>query len=83
MSNTPRMQSIRQLVADFRRVDSQTGINEHFIRGLIAKNSIPFVRAGKKYLVNVEALELYLGGNGSGSLNTSGTKDNLDKGGYA
>jgi len=38
----------------------ETGMAEHFIRSLVLKNEIVHVKAGKKYLINLEKLIDYL-----------------------
>ena len=60
MYNIPRMRSIMQLADEYRKADPQTKINQHYLRQLIAKHSIPYLRAGKKYLINADILEGYL-----------------------
>ena len=36
------------------------GVSKHFIRQLVLTNTIPSVKAGKKYLINEKNLENYL-----------------------
>ena len=38
----------------------KTGVAEFYIRQLVAKNEICFVKAGKKYLINLEKFVEYL-----------------------
>lgn len=37
-----------------------TGVAEYYIRQLVAENEICFVKAGKKYLINLEKFVEYL-----------------------
>jgi excisionase family DNA binding protein len=60
MVNVPRMRSIRQLALEYFNADPQTSVNQHYLRQLIAKNAIPYVRAGRKFLINAQTLEDYL-----------------------
>lgn len=52
-SGLPRMRSIRQAAAE-------AGIAEYFLRQLVKQNKVRYVRAGKKYLVNLDSLISYL-----------------------
>lgn len=54
--------TIREAAAWFKDQDPQTCLTETAIRTLVRSGRIPCVRVGKKYLVNIEALEDYLSG---------------------
>jgi excisionase family DNA binding protein len=60
MPTPSRMRSIRQTANEYRQCDTNTGVNEHFLRQLVARNAIAYVKAGRKYLLNLETLEAYL-----------------------
>jgi excisionase family DNA binding protein len=49
----PTMLSIKETA-------KKTGVAEFYIRQLVAKNEICFVKAGKKYLINLEKFVEYL-----------------------
>ena len=49
----PTMLSIRQTA-------KTTGVAEYYIRQLVAENKICFVKAGRKYLINLEKFVEYL-----------------------
>lgn len=49
----PTMLSIKETA-------QKTGVAEFYIRQLVAKNEICFVKAGKKYLINLEKFVEYL-----------------------
>lgn len=49
----PTMLSIKETA-------KKTGVAEFYIRKLVAKNEICFVKAGKKYLINLEKFVEYL-----------------------
>lgn len=54
--------TIREAAAWFKDQDPQTCLTETAIRTLVRSGRVPCVRVGKKYLVNIEALEDYLSG---------------------
>lgn len=56
----PRMRTAPQLAAEYRAKDPETMVNAHFIRGLMLSGRIPYVCAGKRHLINADALEEYL-----------------------
>ena len=45
-----------------REAASQTGLSYDFIRKLCLENRIVFIRAGKKYLINMDMFVDYLNG---------------------
>lgn len=51
-----RMRSIREVARYFREMDPETEITEYTIRKLIAEGTIPALRTGVKYLVNLDLL---------------------------
>lgn len=59
-SNIPRMRTVHEAAAELRQLDSGTAVTEHHIRQLAINNVIPRVKAGKKYLINLDALIAYL-----------------------
>lgn len=54
--------TIREAAAWFKSQDPQTSLTETAIRTLVRSGKVPSVRVGKKYLVTLEALEMYLTG---------------------
>ena len=53
MSELPRMKTIGEIAEVF-------GIAKHFVRQTVLNEHVPHVKAGKKYLVNVERFAEYL-----------------------
>ena len=51
-----RMRSIRQAAQMIRETDPDTCISEGVLRRLVDAGTIPYVPAGKKKLVNVDAI---------------------------
>lgn len=56
----PRMRTIAEAVAEIRAADPDTAITPYRIRQLILCGILPSVRAGNKYLVNLDLLLEYL-----------------------
>ena len=53
MSNIPTMLTIKETA-------KRTGLTEHYVRSLVISKEIYCLRAGRKYLVNLEKLIAYL-----------------------
>lgn len=51
-----RMRSIRETAKFFREMDPDTQITEKTLRTMIAEGTIPTVKTGVKYLINVDRL---------------------------
>ena len=51
-----RMRSIRDVAKYFKELDPETEITEHTIRKMIAEGTIPAVKTGVKFLVNLDVL---------------------------
>lgn len=56
----PRMRTVHEAAEELRRMDEGTAVTEYHIRQLAVNNVIPRVKAGKKYLINLDALIAYL-----------------------
>lgn len=56
----PRMRTVHEAAEELRRMDEGTAVTEYHIRQLAINNVIPRVKAGKKYLINLDALIEYL-----------------------
>ena len=56
----PRMRTVHEAAEELRRMDEGTAVTEYHIRQLAINNVIPRVKAGKKYLINLDALIAYL-----------------------
>ena len=57
-----RARTIREAAAYFREADPHTSLTETAIRTLLRTGAVPSARVGRKYLVTIEALEVYLEG---------------------
>ena len=58
----PRMRTIKEAVAEFRSADPATAITEAYLRRLVISGQVPHVKAGNKYLLNMDVLSQYLEG---------------------
>lgn len=56
----PRMRTVHEAATELRQMDANTSVTEYHIRQLAINNVIPRVKAGKKYLINLDALIAYL-----------------------
>ncbi len=56
----PRMRTITEAVAELRAEDPQTAVTPYFIRCAIADGRLPAIKAGRKILVNLDALSAFL-----------------------
>ena len=56
----PRMRTIAETYKYLQESDPETAMNPYAIRRLILTNTIPFVKSGNKYLINLDLLEKYL-----------------------
>ena len=56
----PPMRSIKQAVAEIKSTDPNTALTYNALRQLVLTGVIPHVKAGAKYLVNLNTLYQYL-----------------------
>lgn len=55
-----RLRTINEAVRFLKEQDPDTSLTPYFIRRMIVDGQVPTVMAGKKYLVDLDALLLYL-----------------------
>jgi len=55
-----RMRLIKSTVREIHKMDPQSYINEHYVRQLILSGRVPFIRAGNRYLINLDYFIEYL-----------------------
>ena len=67
-ARVPRMRTVHEAAEELRKLDAGTAVTEYHIRQLAINNIIPRVKAGKKYLINLDALIAYLANSGGGDL---------------
>lgn len=56
MSNVPRIRSIKETADFFKKMDPETQLTEKTIRIMVSEGTIPVLKTGKKYLINVDLL---------------------------
>ena len=54
--------TIREAAVWFKSQDPGTALTQTAIRRLVVTGAVPSIRLGRKYLINLEALESYLTG---------------------
>lgn len=52
----PRMRSIRETARIFKEMDPETQLTEATLRKMIAEGTIPTIKTGVKFLINVDLL---------------------------
>lgn len=55
-----RMRYIHQALAELKKSDPDTPITEYYLRRLVATGAVPFVKVGRRRLINFDALLAYL-----------------------
>ncbi len=58
----PRMRTIAEAAKHVRATDPSTALTETAIRRLVVNGTLPCVRIGTKYLLDLDALEAFLAG---------------------
>ncbi|MGN0488379.1 MAG: hypothetical protein ACI4HO_03845 [Ruminococcus sp.] len=56
----PRMRTIKEAAAEIKAMDPNTAVTEYHIRQLALTGVIPRVKAGRKYLINLDMLIEYM-----------------------
>ena len=56
----PRMRTVSEAARELKKVDPSTAVTEYHIRRLVLSGKLPKIKAGKKYLINLDALIAYL-----------------------
>ena len=58
----PRMRTVSDAVKELKVLDENTAVTEYYIRQLAVTGTIPRVKSGKKYLINLDSLIEHLRG---------------------
>lgn len=56
----PRMRTLKEAAAELKALDPDTAVTPYHIRQLTVTGVLPRVKAGKKYLINLDLLIEYL-----------------------
>lgn len=70
--NFPQMETINE-------ASKISGLAKYRIRQMVLQNKVKYVRAGKKYLINIESLIDYLNNGEMINSNTASTKNEIRK----
>lgn len=57
-----KMRTLTEAVAEIHAADPATALTRSALRRLVVTGAVPSVRIGQKYLVDLDALDDYLGG---------------------
>ncbi len=57
-----RLRTIRQTLDMIKANDPDSAITEYFIRTLVADHKIRTLKAGRKFLIDIDSLENFLSG---------------------
>lgn len=56
MASLPRMRDAKGVLAEIKKIDPETPVTIHFVRGLIKSGEIPVVEAGNRKFVNLDTV---------------------------
>ena len=56
----PKMRTIKECINEIKELDPHTAVTEYHLRQLTSTGVIPRVKAGKKYLINLDTVLEYL-----------------------
>ena len=56
----PRMRTVHEAAEEIKKLDANTAVTEYHIRRLVLDGVLPKVKAGNKYLINLDSLLDYL-----------------------
>ena len=70
-NDMPRIRSIRETAKILKEMDPNTELTEATIRKMIAEGTIPALKTGTKYLINVDLVIDMFGSATTGKLKTS------------
>ena len=58
----PRMRTVHEAAEELKQLDANTAVTEYHIRRLVLDGVLPRIKAGKKYLINLDSLLEYFNG---------------------
>lgn len=77
--STPRLRTIREAACEIKSIDPNTAVTPYRIRQLILNGILPSVRAGNKYLLNLDLLLEYLNEPTADKFRQAETKEEIGK----
>ena len=60
-----RMRTLAEAYKEIKEKDENTAMTPYFLRQLVLQGEVPSVKAGRKYLINMDVLDAYLSLGGS------------------
>ena len=58
----PRMRTVHEAAEELKKLDANTAVTEYHIRRLVLDGVLPRIKAGKKYLINLDSQLEYFNG---------------------
>lgn len=58
----PRIRTLAQTLEYMKQADADTAITANALRRMVISGNIPCIKAGKKYLIDLDVLQEYLKG---------------------
>ena len=58
----PRLRTLTETYSHLKTMDSETAITANALRRMVISGQVPCVRIGKKYLIDIDSLEIFLKG---------------------
>ena len=55
----PRMRTVHEAAEELKKLDANTAVTEYHIRRLVLDGVLPRIKAGNKYLINLDRLIEY------------------------
>lgn len=57
-----RLRTLKECFEYIKSMDSETAITPYFLRQMVVQGKIPHMKAGNKYLINLDVLEKFMAG---------------------
>ena len=58
----PRIRTLSETYGHIKQMDAETAITPNALRRMVVSGQIPYTKAGKKYLIDIDVLFEYLKG---------------------
>ncbi len=68
----PKMRTLDEAMAEIKAEDPHTAITRHFLWSAVRSGRLPSIKAGGKYLINLETLSQFLSAPSEGNTPTNG-----------
>ena len=57
-----KLRTLKECYEYIKENDDRSAITPYFLRQMVVQKKIPFMRSGRKYLINLEHLEKFMAG---------------------